>query len=290
MNLRLLRIFQAVAQEESITLAAEKLFISQPAVSNAIAQLEEALGVQLFDRISRKIFLNETGRQFLTRVNQLLTLYDEIEDEAKRFNELGKIRLGSSITIANYILPQAIKRFQMHRPNEVEVVVANAKEIERQLLNNQLDLGLIEGVVEHPDLISHELSSYELGVYASAKNPLARKRVTLSSLMNETWLLREEGSAIRSVFDSALRLENLSVTPTWTSINSQALIRATKLELGLTVLPRVLVEEDLFTGDLVELQVKGLVLRNVNHLVHHKDKALTPTMIFLIDRLKADEE
>lgn len=285
LNLRLLRIFQQVAREESITQAADKLFISQPAVSNAINQLEQHLGVELFDRLSRRIYLNEAGRQFLSKVEGLLALYDELEDEAKQLSEVSEIRVGSSITIANFILPQAIQTFQSRLSNEVVATVANAREIERQLVANQLDLGLIEGVIQSDDLISQELSSYHLGVFCSPDHPQVGKSIRLASLMNERWLLRESGSAIRSVFDSALLLENLRVTPSWTSINSHALIKATKQGLGITVLPKVLVEEEITRGELVELKVKGIELRNVNHLVYHKDKRLSPAMKTLIDCL-----
>lgn len=287
MNIRLLRIFQVVAEEESITQAAEKLYISQPAVSNAIKQLEDHLGVTLFDRLSRRLYLNETGRLFLNKVRQLLEIYHELETEAAQLEDKAPIKIGSSITIANFILPRAIRLFQADQPDiDVFVQVENARQIESQLLQHQIDLGLIEGVIQHDELITRTLSSYDLSIVCSPEHPMGeRDKIELDELIKQPFLLREKGSAIRNVFDSALLLHGFQVTPLWTSINSQALIQATKQGLGLSVLPTILVQESLKQGELHALSVPGLQLINQNLLVQHKDKLQSPSTLRLIEEI-----
>lgn len=277
MKIRHLRIFKAVCEEGNITKASEKLFITQPAVSNAINELENYLGICLFDRISRKLQLNETGKLFLSKTIKLLDLYDDLEQKAKELEENATIKIGSSITIANFILPQAIAEFELLRKNTpTKIIVENARNIENMVIENEVDLGLIEGIVYNKDLINIPFSSYELVVICSPQHEFAKERsVDINKLTNERLLLREEGSAIRDVFDSALLLHDISINPIWTSVNSQALIHAVKQNLGISVLPKKKVEKELTNGEILEIKVNKLELICVNHIAFHKDKYQT---------------
>ncbi len=288
MNIRYLRIFKMVCEEESITKAAEKLFITQPAVSNAISELERDLGVCLFDRISRKVYLNETGKLFLAKVIKLLDLYDNLEKNVKELEDNAAIKIGSSITIANFILPKAIVDFEaIYKNTPTKVTIGNAGKIEAMLYNNEIDLGLIEGVIYNEELIKIPFSSYKLAIICSPKHRLALEEpIDINNLMQERLLLREKGSAIRDVFDSALLLHNLRANPNWTSINSQALIHAVKHNLGISVLPKILVEEEIESGDFFEIKVNDFELVNINHIVFHKDKFQTNSFKTLVEIIK----
>lgn len=288
MNIRHLRIFKMVCEEESITKAAEKLFITQPAVSNAINELENHLEVHLFDRISRKIYLNETGKLFLARVIKLLDMYDNLEQNVKELEDNATIKIGSSITIANFILPKAIVDFEsIYKNTPTKVTVGNAGKIEEMLYHNEIDLGLIEGVIYNEEFIRIPFSSYTLAIICSPNHKLAvEESIDIGKLLQERLLLREKGSAIRDVFDGALLLHNLSANPDWTSINSQALIHAVKHNLGISVLPELLVEEEIKRGTLCEIKVRDFELINTNHIVYHKDKFQTNSFKTLIEVIK----
>lgn len=290
MKIRHLRIFKMVCEEESITKASEKLFITQPAVSNAIRELESYLGIYLFDRISRKIYLNETGKLFLAKVVKLLDLYDDLERGVKELEDNAAINIGSSITIANFILPKAIVDFEtIYKNTPTKVIVANAGKIEEMLYNNEIDLGLIEGVIYNDELIKIPFSSYKLAVICSPKHQFAfEERIDINTLIQERLLLREKGSAIRDVFDSALLLHSLRANPEWTSINSQALIHAVKQNLGISVLPKILIEDEMAKGEIVEIKVNDFELVNVNHIIFHKDKFQTKSFKALIEIIKKD--
>jgi DNA-binding transcriptional LysR family regulator len=288
MKIRHLRIFKTVCEEESITKAAEKLFMTQPAVSSAISELEGHLGVYLFDRISRRIYLNETGKLFLTKAIKLLDLYDDLEQNIIELEDNATIKIGSSITIANFILPKAIVEFEkVYKKTPTKVIVGNARNIEEMLYNNEIDLGLIEGVIYNEELTKIPFSSYKLAIICSPRHTLAlEESIDINQLIQERLLLREKGSAIRDVFDSALLVHNLKANPEWVSINSQALIQAVKQNLGISVLPKILIEREIETGEICEINVNDFELVNINHIVFHKDKVQTNSLKTLIEIIK----
>jgi len=156
------------------------------------------------------------------------------------------------------------------------------------LLNNEIDLGLIEGVIYNEEVIKIPFSSYPLVVICSSQHKfVSEKSIDVNDLIIERLLLREKGSAIRDVFDSALLLHNLRVNPEWTSVNSQALIYAVKQGLGVSVLPKILVENELRNGDIFEVKVNDFELISVNHIVFHKDKIQSKSFETLIDIIKS---
>ena len=292
MKLRHLRIFKIVCEEETITKASEKLFMTQPAVSNAISELEDYLGICLFDRISRRLYLNETGKLFLDKTIKLLDLYDDLEKNTKELEMNATIKIGSSITIANFLLPKVIEKFEtVHKNTPTKIIIDNAREVEEKLINNEIDLALLEGVIYNEQLIKIPFSSYRLIAICSPKHKFAsQKSVTVTDLIKEKLLLREEGSAIRDTFDSALLLHNISVKPKWTSVNSQALIRAVEQNLGVSILPEILVEDEISKGKILEVCICDLELSNVNQIAFHKDKVQTKTFESLVEIIKNEAE
>lgn len=276
MNIRQLYIFKTVCKHVSFTKAAKELYMSQPAISHAISDLEKELGCTLLDRLNHKIYINEMGQRFLNKATQILELYDDLEHHFIHQNKDIAITIGSSITIATYILPKMIAEFQNAYPEvTIQVHVDSARNIEHKLLDNAIDLAFIEGIPKSSSLVSIPFSTFDIAIVAHPSHPLSKqKRISVSSLLKEKILLREKGSAIRNCFDSALLLQNKAITPTWTSVNSQVLLQATKENLGISVLPYVLVEQDIKNGTLKKLTIDTLSLTNTNHVVYHKDKSL----------------
>ncbi|MBU9727505.1 LysR family transcriptional regulator [Lachnospiraceae bacterium ASD4241] len=279
MTIRHLRIFQTVCTQGSITRAAQALYMTQPAVSHAISELEREAGCELFDRISRKIYLNETGKLFLEKVSRVLEMYDELENGARMLEEQAILRIGSNITIGYHWLPLIMEEFRTVCPDvPVQVSVAQAREITEQLLNHEIDLALIEGPIEQEALVRIPFSSYRLIPVCAPVCALAKRKAGLAEFLEYPLLLREQGSAIRDTFDSMLRIHNLTAKPAWTSVNSQVLIQAVEHNLGVSVLPDVLAESKIREGTMVQANVNKWSLANTNHLVYHKDKFLTAPM------------
>lgn len=291
MNLRQLEVFRAVCEQGGFTRAAQSLYMTQPAVSHVIAELEKEAGCPLFDRISRRIYLTEAGRIFLEKARQILELHEELSAGFPALTGQAPLRIGSGITIANFHLPTILRRCRrLDGFPSVRVTVDQAGRIEEALLNSELDVALIEGVVRHPHLIRQPFSSYDMAAFCAPSHPLAtRSPLSLDDLLTAELLLREPGSAIRDAFDSALLLRDRCAEPAWTSVNSPALAAAAREGLGVAVLPACLTEANVAAGRLVRLEVEGLTLRNQNQLVVHRDKTITPPLRLFMEAVTAEE-
>lgn len=285
MTIKQLYIFKVVCEEGSVTKAANRLYLTQPAVSHVINELEVKMGVLLFDRLSKKIFLNETGKLFLEKAIRILDLYDELEKGGCPLEKHAVLRIGSSITIANYWLPAILKRFEAAcGDTPIKVNVNSAKIITDKLLNNEFDIAFIEGPIAQKQLTAIPFSSYQLLAVCSPSHPFSSHfGITIADLAAERLLLREKGSAIRDVIDSIFLLHGISIEPSFTSVNSGALLQAAKHNLGITILPDVLIRQEVLNGEVTALPIQDITLTNRNHIVFHKDKFQTEPIKVLID-------
>jgi DNA-binding transcriptional LysR family regulator len=279
MNLRHLTIFKTVCEEGSITGAAKALSMTQPAISHAINELEETVGSPLFDRVSRRVVINENGKFYLSKVIPLLELYQDLENYSGTLHMQAPLRIGSCVTLASYLLPQAVSRFAISNPDtQTKVIVSNSQEITAKLLKNELDIGLIEGVISDDQLEKIPFSSYPIAVICAPGHPLAKRTaqpVSLDDLIKQPLLLRESGCTLRDTFDYALALNNLSAEPLWSSTNSDVILQAVKENIGIGVVPRIFADESIKQGEIVEIEVKDLDISCMNHVVFHKDKFQT---------------
>ncbi|MGF6906008.1 LysR substrate-binding domain-containing protein [Fusobacterium sp. PH5-44] len=287
MNIRALQIFKKVCEEMSFTKAAEKLYMTQPAVSHAIKDLEMEKNMILLERIGKKIYLTEIGKKFLDKTIQILNLYDNLDNNFFLSMEESPIFIGSCITIGNFWLPNIIKDFKKsHKNTPVEVIIDRAIEIEQLVLSNKIDVALIEGPVKNQYLKKFLFSSYKLSVVCSTKHHLALKdSITINEFINENLILREKGSAIRDCLDTTLAKEDINIYPQWTSINSQAIIESVSNNLGITILPDVLVKKQAKNKQLKLLSIDKIKLKNNNYIVYHKNKILSKSMIDFIQTI-----
>lgn len=287
MNLRQMYIFKEVCEELSFTKTAKKLYMTQPAISHVISDLEAEIGGKLFERIGRKIHLTGTGEILLHKVVRIIELHEELENGFKYQEELVTIRIGSSITIANFWLQKWIKEWrQKYERTPLKIQVDSATNIEEKLLNNEIDIALMEGAIHNKQLISHEVSSYEMSVICSSNHDFAksgRLEIAAEEFAAQPLLLREKGSAIRDTLDSALLLKHIYVDPMMTSVNSQALIQAVKYDFGISVIPDLLVMQQVKEGDIAKLSIKDIRLFNYNSICYHRDKYLSKPMQWFID-------
>ncbi len=288
MNIRHLHIFKIVCEEMNFTRAAEKLYMTQPAISHVINDLEQEIGHVLFDRISKKIYLTEIGKLFLSKTLRILELYNDLENNFYSSEKDIPIHIGSCITIGNFWLPSIIKNFKKIYPETpLKLEINSAAIIEKMLLNNKIDIALIEGGIQNENLIKIFFSSYELSVICSAEHSFSRRKsISIDEFLKENLLLREKGSAIRDCLDNALASKDIFAVSSWTSINSQALIQGVKNNLGITVLPDILVTPELEKNELKKLSIENFKLENNNYIVYHKDKYISSTMSTFIESAK----
>ncbi len=279
MTLRHLKIFVSVFQNKSVTKASRELHLAQPSVSLAIRELEDYYGICLFDRIGRTIAPTEGGREFYGYAVHVVGLFDEMETKIRNWDTIGILRVGSSITIGTHILPELLVRFQERYPQlKVEAVVANSAIVEERLLHNEVDIGLVESTPEQPDILAEAFMEDGLCAVAAPGHPLTeRDRVSLAELAEYPFLMREKGSSVRDAVDACFALMQLQVRPAWESVSSQAIVRAAAAGLGVTILPCLLVEEDLQRGTVVKIPLENPIRRKLN-IVWHKSKYLTENM------------
>ena len=277
MTLRHMKIFDAVCSCGTVTGAAKLLHLAQPSVSLAIHEMEEYYGVLLFDRISRRLYLTDAGKQMSSYCKQILSLIEEMEDRITDASRFGILRIGSSVTIGSKIMPSLIQQFSTEHPDcRVEVKVENSKQIENLLLKNELDFGLIEGLVHSDQLIGRPFQEDELLLVCGKNHPLSRHpSITAEQLAQQSLILREPGGGTRELFDSILFALGIKINPLWESISTETIIQCIRAGIGVSALPRLLVEELIAQGELIHLEIPGVDFRRKFNLVYHQDKHLS---------------
>lgn len=281
MTLRHMKIFVSVCKENSITLAAKKLYISQPAVSNAIKELEAYYGAPLFDRISKKLYLTEAGKTVYHYAIHINSLFEELENSIKSSESIGQLKIGSSITIGTHLMPDYIKDFSKRFPNiQVHVTIDSSDVIEKLVLDNELDFALIEGIVHSENIISKDFIKDELIVICDLENPLLKKvNVSVDDLSTQHFLMREKNSGTRELAESILSLHNISLHPLWESSSTEAIIHGVTKGIGISILPLQLVQDYIIRNLVARLNVNGLIFNRQYHLIYHKNKFLTPASL-----------
>lgn len=278
MTLRHIRIFLAVCSHDyNITHAAESLYMTQPAVSLAIRELEDYYRVRLFERISRKLYITEAGKQLEEYASHLVSMFDDMERELRDWDSAGVLRVGASITIGSQFMPEYVRTYQSVCPAvEVKVQIGPTGFLERELLANRLDFALVEGVVHSPHLVCEEYMEDSLVAICAPGKPFQQgETVEIERFRKQRLLLRESGSGTREEFDSAARLAGFSVEPSWESTSTSALVNAAIHGLGIAVLPGRMVSDQLGNGQVVSFEIRGMDLRRRFMIVYHKNKFLS---------------
>lgn len=290
MNFRHYEIFQAVAETGNFRIAAEKLFLTQSAVSHAIKELETRTGSPLFDRHARGVRLTGSGRLLLEEVTPLLAAARALESRLDRLEEQAPVLIASSITIATFILPSVLKELQSRRPEaQIRVQVVSAAAAAGILRQGKAELALVEGAVPAGPFQIFPFAAYSLQAVCAPEYRAAGKTLTPQAFCAEKLLLREPGSAVRETLESALCLMGVQPRPCWCSVNSGALRAAAEAGLGIAVLPEELVQDQLVQGSLAPVSVEGLSLRNEMSALRHRGQALSAPVLELLSLLKGYE-
>lgn len=278
MTLRHMIIFRAVCDQGiNSTRAAEALHMTQPAVSLAIKELEQYYGVQLFDRIGRRLQITDAGKQFLQYAIHISDLFEDMEMVLRDWGSKGILRVGASITIGSQFLPSYVRSYANICPDiDVRAVVDQSDRLEKRILANELDFALIEGVVHDPNLRSEAYMEDHLSVICSADNKWTQgQTISIDEFKKQRFLLREHGSGTRELFDRVVAQAGVSITPIWEAMSTTVLVNAVINGLGIAVLPHRMILPALKRGQIITIQVENLVFRRNFYIIYHKDKFLT---------------
>jgi len=272
-TLRQLQVFLAVAHFENVTKAAEHLAMSQSACSGALKDLETQYDVQLFDRVGKRLQTNELGRLLRPKAEALLAMAQELEYDLKRHKDVGRIKVGATLTIGNYLAVPLISRFMQTHGATVGLEVANTQKIAEKLLNFDIDIGMIEGEYNHSDLDIIPWQEDELVCFSSPHHPFAQKaQLADYDLAQAQWILRESGSGTRQAFERAMHglLPQLNILLELQ--HTEAIKRAVENDLGISCLSRISLKDAFQRGTLVPLPVPHRDFHRMFYAVLHKHK------------------
>lgn len=270
-----LKVFYSVAKHLSFTQASKELYISQPAITKHIRELESLYGVRLFDRLGNKISLTDAGKLMLEHCERILAAYRRLEYDMNLLkNEwTGDLRLGASTTISQYVLPPILARFTEKYPKvNVTLMDTNSRNIEQALQNHDIDLGLVEGVFRLPSLKYEPFLHDELVPVVGTQSKLAKKdEIGLDELRQLPLVLRERGSgtldAIEMAFDEVgLKLSSMNVRLYLGGTESIKSFLRCSDSLGIVSLQAVAPE--LRRGDFKIIDIKGMQIKRHFCFVH----------------------
>jgi DNA-binding transcriptional LysR family regulator len=271
LTLRQLEVFAAMARTGSTRAAADRVARSQSAASTALAGLEAAVDAPLFDRVGRRLVLNEQGRALLPLTLSLLDHAGELQSLFARTHPT-PLRMAASFTIGEYLLPEMIARWKKASPHATaRLVIGNTSEVIRAVAGFEADIGFIEGRQRHPDVIVRPWLSDELVIVAAPGHPLARRPASVAELAAAAWILREPGSGTREASDRWLleRVKPLRIELELGS--SEAVKRVVAAGVGIGSLSRKAVAEALAGGWLVEVKTRlPRAARALSIVVHRR--------------------
>lgn len=292
-TLHQLRTFRAVAEQLSFSAAASELRLSQPSVSYQVKELEEALGVSLLDRLGKRVRLTEAGEILYGYAQRTLNLLDEaaLVMEQLRGIERGSLRVGASPTVGVYLIPLALGAFKRHHPQlAVSLEIGNRGRLEERLRAGALDLAVMSGPFNDPDLESAPFMDDELVLVVPAGHPLAsRESLSLRDFKAENFLMREVGSGTRLAVEQAARKANVTLNVGMELGSNGAIKHAVEAGLGVAVLSRHAIELERREGGLVVVEVAGFPVRRRWSIAHLRRARLPVAVQGFLEFLRSGE-
>jgi len=283
-TLKQLRAFVAIAHAENISRAAEHLSLTQSAVSTALRELEQQLGLTLFDRTGKRIRINPQGHWLLPKAQRIL---DQVNSIAGELGQAGQqtLAIGASTTIADFLFPRlAIHLYDRFPGLEIHLESGNSSAILTELLSHRIELGLVEGICQHPKVTVTPWWTDRLVIIACPDHPLAgRGPLPPEALMESRWIMREAGSGTRSIFEHAFRhhLPHLDIL---TELKHVPTIKALVASgAGLACLSEIAVANEIDRDELAVLNIRDMTLERQFYLLRHKETYQSNIHTYLVD-------
>jgi DNA-binding transcriptional LysR family regulator len=271
LTLRQMEIFLNVVASGHLTNVAKEMNLSQSAISMSIKEMENILGRPVFDRINKKLVLNEVGRAFHKEIDPLYKKLSDIEYEFQNSENKGMIRVGASTTIVDYLMPSIICSYMSSYPDvKITLKEGNTKEITDMIQRGEIDVGFVEGFVGGSDIIKEKIGIDELIVVTSQKE--LAKPFYIDELAEKRWVLREEGSGTREVFLNYIK-EKVDDLNIFFELGHTESIKSILMNREcLTCISKISVEKELAEGKLHRVPVKNFECKRDFLMIYHKDK------------------
>lgn len=284
MTIKHLRVFNEVAESGKMSIAAAKFYLSQPTVSQIIKELEAHYGALLFERLSKKLFITEEGKQLLSYSKLVVKQFDELESKMLEKAKSPVFRIGATITVGSCLIHDIIKEFErINEGIEVFSYVNNTQLVEKELLKANLDIALVEGVVKSPDLVHIPAVDDTLVLVCSKDHKLAEKRqFNVEDLKQQRFAMREKGSGTREQFEEYIAKQGITIKESAVATCPTAMINAVIEQGCLAVLSVRLVQQHIMEGSIVVLENKDCRWNRSFSIVYHKNKFLSRNMVDFI--------
>jgi len=284
-TLKQLQVFICISQEKTITAAAEKLFLSKPAVSMSLSELEKQLGNPLFERKNNRLFINDLGKQLLPLADEQIERSKLITTLFTDTNQLnGRLAIGASNTLGNHLLPFLLSDFRkrFNQQNQ-SLLIDNSQEICDQIKDYELDIGLVEANLFDSKLTSVKWLQDEMVIVCSPDHPLTMKKyLNIDDLEDQQWILREPGSGTRAFFINQIGRKLSAYQISLELKSTEAIINSTSAGLGLSCISKVAARHALADKRLQQLTLNINMHRDY-WLIWHKDRYQSPLLKTFID-------
>ena len=278
-TVRQLQIFSSVARNLSFSRTSEELHLTQPAVSMQIKQLEGSAGLPLFERVGKKLYLTEAGREVQRCAQQVLSALKDAQAglEAIKGTRGGKITIGV-VSTAKYFAPKLLAVFaQQHPAVELKLLVNNREAVISLLSENEVDIAVMGTPPRQLDTVAAPFAKHPLVVIAAPSHPLAsRKRIPLSALEKETFLVREQGSGTRSAMERFFGERSIQLRVGMEMSSNETIKQAVMAGMGVSFISQHTIGLEVATGQLVILKVEGLPVVRQWYVVQRTEKRLLP--------------
>lgn len=285
MTLRQLAVFVAVAQEGTVTRASDAVLLTQSAASMALSDLEDGLGSPLFDRQGKRLQLNDLGRHLLPQALEILGRCEAFEQTARGELQGIDLRIGSTLTISDYLMPTLISDFLLHYPKaQLQTQSGNTRQMIDAVNQFQLDIALIEGSCHVPQLQSIAWKSDQLAVCCAVHHPLATKTdLQLDDFYEVDWILREQGSGTREMFDQCILPTLAHPHIRLTLGHNETILNVVMQGLGITCASTLAIDPLVAQGKLVILDTPFWKLTRQLYLLVHRQKYQSPGFKAFLD-------
>ncbi len=278
-TMRQLKVFEAAATLRSFSKAAGLLHLSQPGVSMHIKELEANVGLALFERIGRKIYVTEAGEELLVRAREIMRALKDAEEALDGLKGLrrGRITL-AVVSTAKYFAPRLLAGFRAKHPDvEIRLAVNNRNSVIAQLAANEVDLAIMGRSPEGLDSTAESFAENPHVIIASPLHPLARESdIPEAVVARETFMVREQGSGTRLAMQAYFQQRGLAVRIGMEMASNETIKQAVMAGMGLSFISRHTIDLELATGRLVALDVRGMPVVRHWHLAHLSKKRLSP--------------
>ncbi len=282
MEIRQLRIFAVAARQLSFTKAAEELGYVQSNVTAQIRQLEDELDVKLFDRLGRQIYLTAAGRKFEAHVQRLLQQIQEIGDDMKPGQEIrGKVSIGAAESLCVYRLPSLLREYRRRYPQvELHLEVNSCQNFAGMLRDGSIDVAFsLTQLIRLADMKTTVLIKEPMIVVAHPSHPLAAKSFLVpEDLAGQAFILTEKTCGYRPLVIHMLQEANVATGPMLEFSSIGAIKECVAIGLGVSIMPRIAVEQELEQKRLLELPWRGPHLGIKTQMMLHRDKWLSPAL------------